>query len=182
MTSPELELGGRIKNSEWRWAPLAEGSKLTAKSKNLHPYLVAYLDCHICSPNKQNQICALGKRYRHGYTYGQDWHVSCFVAGFCVLVKHNIHDELPSYQSPGVTVKYIDCTQVPKVPMTQADVVTFHQVMHFVSTVYDRSHFTVLLFHLEACHVTVYNGLPCDLKKWENHISYILRKYNLQDY
>ena len=66
--------------------------------------------------------------------------------------------------------------------MTQADVVTFHQVTHFVSTVYDRSHFTVLLFHLEACHVTVYNGLPCDLKKWENHISYILRKYSLQNY
>ena len=94
----------------------------------------------------------------------------------------NIHDELPSYQSLGVTVKYIECTQVPKVPMTQADVKIFHQVMHFVSTVYDRSHFAVLLFDLEARHVTVYDGLPCNLKKWENHISYILWKYGLQDY
>jgi hypothetical protein len=111
-----------------------------------------------------------------------DWYLSNFVAGFCVLVQHNIHDELPGYQSPGVTVKYIECTQVPKVPMTQADVKIFHQVMHFVSTVYDHSNFTVLLFDLEACHVTVYDGLPCNLKKWENHISYILWQYGLHDY
>jgi hypothetical protein len=176
--SPELVLGKRIKHRELRWAALAEGWKLVAKSKskNPSPYLQAYLDCRICSPNKQNQICALGERYKHGYTYGQDWYLSNFVAGFCVLVQHNIHDELPSYQSPGVTVKYIECTQVPKVPMTQADVKIFHQVTHFVSTFYDRSHFAVLLFDLEAHHVTVYDGLPCNLKKWENHIFYILRK------
>ena len=66
--------------------------------------------------------------------------------------------------------------------MTKADVVTFNQVTHFVSTVYDHSHFAVLLFDLEARHVTVYDGLPCNLKKWENHISYILWKYGLQDY
>ena len=109
--------------------------------------------------------------------------VSCFIEGFCVLVAHSIHDEVPSYKTPGVYVKNLVVPQVPKVPLTQADVVKFaDHVMHFVSTVYDRSHFTVLLFHLEARHVTVYNGLPCDLKKWENHISYILRKYGLQDY
>ena len=66
--------------------------------------------------------------------------------------------------------------------MTKADVVTFHQVTHFVSTVYDRSHFAVLLFDLEVHCVTMYDSLPCDLKKWENHISYILWKYGLQDY
>jgi hypothetical protein len=66
--------------------------------------------------------------------------------------------------------------------MAQADVVTFHQVTHFVSTIYDRSHFAVLLFDLEVHCVTMYDSLPCDLKKWENHISYILQKDGLQDY
>ncbi len=63
VTRPELELGGSIKNSEWRWVPLAQGWEVTATTKNPHPYLQPYLDCHICSPNKQNQICALGERY-----------------------------------------------------------------------------------------------------------------------
>ena len=51
--------------------------------------------------------------------------ITNFVAGFCVFVQHNIHDELPSYQSRGVIVKYFECTQVPKVSMTQADVKIF---------------------------------------------------------
>ena len=66
--------------------------------------------------------------------------------------------------------------------MTKADVETFHQVTHFVSTVYNPSHFTALLFDLEAHQVTVYDGLPCRLKKWEAHITYILQKCDLQDY
>ena len=64
--SPKFVLGKRIKQSELQWAALAEGWKLLvakSKSKNPSPYLQAYLDCHICSPNKQNQICALGERY-----------------------------------------------------------------------------------------------------------------------
>jgi len=124
----------------------------------------------------------LGKKYIHDYTFGQDWYLSNFVSGFCVLVQHNIHDERPSYQTPGIIVKYIVCPGVPKVPMTKADVESYHQVTHFVSTVYNRSHFAVLLFDLEARQVTVYDGLPCRLKKWEAHITYILRKYGLEDY
>ena len=66
--------------------------------------------------------------------------------------------------------------------MTKADVENFPQVTHFVSTVYNRSHFAVLLFDIEAHQVTVYDGLPCHLKKWEAHITYILWKYGLEDY
>jgi hypothetical protein len=40
----------------------------------------------------------------------------------------------------------------------------------------------VLLFDIEARQVIVYDGLPCRLAKWEAHISYILRRYGLQDY
>ena len=122
-------------------------------------------------------ICALGARYRHGYTYGQDWYVSCFIEGFCVLVEHSVHDEVPSFKTPGVYVKNLVVPKVPKVPLTQADVVKLvDKVMHFVSTIYDRSHFAVLLFDLEDHHVTVYDSLPRNLKKWENHIFYILWK------
>jgi hypothetical protein len=66
--------------------------------------------------------------------------------------------------------------------MKKADVESFKQVTHFVSTVYDQSHFAVLLFDLEARQVIVYDGLPCRLKKWEAHITYILQKYGLEDY
>ena len=180
--TPELVLRKRIKQSNIQWAPLAEGWKLVAKRKTSEHYLQPYLDCPICSPNKKNQICALGKKYIHDYTFGQDWYLSNFVSGFCVLVQHNIHDERPSYQTPGIIVKYIVCPGVPNVPMTKADVESYHQVTHFVSTVYNRSHFAVLLFDLEARQVTVYDGLPCRLKKWEAHITYILRKYGLEDY
>jgi hypothetical protein len=182
--SPELVLRKRIQDNTIRWAPLAEGWKLLAKSKSKTPeqYLQTYLDCPICSPNKTNQICALGKKYIHIYTFGQDWYLSNFVSGFCVLVQHNVHDERPSYQSPGIIVKSIVCPGVPNVPMTKADVKSFDQVTHFVSTVYNESHFAVLLFDLEARQVTVYDGLPCHLKKWEAHVIYILRKYGLEDY
>jgi hypothetical protein len=124
----------------------------------------------------------LGEKFIHDYTFGQDWYLSNFVSGFCVLVQHNIHDERPSYQTPGIIVKYIVCPGVPKVPMTKADVESYRQVTHFVSTVYDHSHFAVLLFDLVARQVTVYDGLPCRLKLWEAHITYILRKYGLEDY
>ena len=67
-------------------------------------------------------------------------------------------------------------------PMTKADVKSFHHVTHFVSTVFNSSHFAVLLFDLEACQVTVYDGLPTHLKDWKDHITYILRKYGLEDY
>jgi hypothetical protein len=165
-----------------RWIPIAQGWQVSETKKKPHPYLQAYLDCRICSPNKSNQICALGAKYRHAYTYGQDWYMANFIGGFCVLVVHSVHDEVPSYKTRGVYVKNLVVPQVPKVPLTQADVVKFgDHVTHFVSTVYDRSHFAVLLFNLEARHVTVYDGLPCDLKKWENNVTYILRKYNMQD-
>jgi hypothetical protein len=42
VTSPELELGKRIKDSELQLAALAEGWKLLAKNKSKNPYLRAY--------------------------------------------------------------------------------------------------------------------------------------------
>ena len=85
--------------------------------------------------------------------------------------------------TPGFIIKYILYPDLPKEQITKADMETFDQVTHFVSTVYNRSHFTVLLFDLEAHQITVYDGLPCHLKKWQQaHISYILKKYGLQDY
>ena len=180
--SPELVLRNRIEQSKIQWASLAEGWKLVAKSKTPRHYLQPYLDCPICSPNKKYQICALGKKYIHDYTFGNHWYLSNFVSGFCVLVQHNVHDERPSYQSPGIIVKYIVCPAVPTVSMTKADVKRFHQVTHFVSTVFNNSHFAVLLFDLEARQVTVYDGLPTDLKDWKAHITYILRKYGVEDY
>ncbi len=62
-----------------------------------------------------------------------------------------------------------------------ADVVTYDQVTHFVSTVFNHSHFAVLLFDIEARQVIVYDGLPCRLAKWVSHISNILRKHGLQE-
>ncbi len=47
---------------------------------------------------------------------------------------------------------------------------------------FNCSHFAVLLFDIEAHQVTIYDSLPCRLKKWESHISYLLRKYSLQEY
>ena len=67
-------------------------------------------------------------------------------------------------------------------PTTKADVVTFELVTHFTLTAYNHIHSAVLLLDIEACQVIVYDGLSSCLKKWEDYISYILRKYGLQDY
>jgi hypothetical protein len=120
--SPELVLGKKIKPTKIKWVPLAEGWKLVAKSKTPEPYIQPYLNCPICSCDKKYQICALGKKYSHGFTFGQDWYLGNFVDGLCVLVQHNVHDEQPSYQAPGFIIKYILCPDLPKVPMTKADV------------------------------------------------------------
>jgi hypothetical protein len=62
-----VELAPLTENKE-RWAPIAQGWQLSDRAKKPNPFLQPFLHCRICSPKREKMICALGARYRHGYT------------------------------------------------------------------------------------------------------------------
>jgi hypothetical protein len=51
---------------------------------------------------------------------------------------------------------------------------------HFVSLVCNSSHFAVLLYNLQTCTVTVFDGLYMDIKQWEHHILHTLKYYGIK--
>ena len=51
---------------------------------------------------------------------------------------------------------------------------------HFVTGAFSSSHFAVLLYNLQECTVTVFDGLYMDIKQWEHHILHTLKYYGIK--
>jgi hypothetical protein len=135
------------------------------KIKSRDNFIYCHLNCKVCSPDAKYSILVGNDNFIHGYTMSQDWYQYEFIAGFVALVQHTFHKEVPSYLSHGVGVTMIR-TPHPHAKITESEVVLLDGMTHFVSVAFAKNHFAVLLYDIEGCAVTVYDGLNYPLKTW----------------
>jgi hypothetical protein len=60
------------------------------------------------------------------------------------------------------------------------EVIDYGDVTHFVSVVYNASHYAVLYYNIARCTMTVYDGLNYCITKQQDHILHTIKMYGLQ--
>ena len=69
----------------------------------------------------------------------------------------------------------------PNVHPAESECKSLHaNVERLVSVLHDVDHFSVLEINIHRRSMTVYDGLKCELKRWDNHIINILRRCKLR--
>ena len=142
------------------------------KPENVN-FIHCFLDCPVCSPNNKYSILVGNHKYIHRYLTSTAWYKYAFVDAFIALVQHSYHTLIPNYKNSSVQVQMIR-TPHPRAIVTSAQVIRLDGITHFVSVVFARGHFAVLVYHLEDKSVIVYDGLKYPLKTWQHHIVHTL--------
>jgi hypothetical protein len=68
----------------------------------------------------------------------------------------------------------------PKDEVAPECVLSCDDATHFLTPAFNKGHFVVLLYNLQECTVTVFNGLYMDIKQWEHHIVHTLKYYGIK--
>jgi hypothetical protein len=115
----------------------------------------------------------------HRYTATQDWYDQGFLEGFIALVQHDAHIQRAGYKTDDKKIMMVMCPS-PKSVIDEEHLLPYGDATHFVSPVYDSSHFAVLYYDLYECTVTVFDGLNMDIRRWEKHIIHTLKIYGIK--
>ena len=177
-----VEVAGRPEKNKTDFMSVADGWKVHAMIKNPEDpnFIYCFLDCPVCSPNARYSVLVGNGKYIHRYLTSTAWYQYEFLNAFIALVQHSHHTLVPGYKNSSVQVQMIR-TPHPRAIVTSAQVIRLDGITHFVSVVFARGHFAVLVYHLEDKSVIVYDGLKYPLKTWQDHIVHTLKKYGYQE-
>ena len=105
----------------------------------------------------------------------EDWFSSGFIAGFVLLATHDAH--LSSILHPMDHKIMPVFTPYPNAHVSK--ILPYGDNTHFVSVVYNRSHFAVLYYDIAGRTVIVYDGLNYDVDTWGPHVVHTIQTYGL---
>jgi len=105
-------------------------------------------------------------QYEHRLRYSTDWYRSDFIAGFATLAQHDAHITTPNYKSSDRVLLVF--TPYPNKPVNE--ILPYGNTTHFVSVVWNDSHYAVLYYDIDERTVTVFDGLNYDIRNWQEHI------------
>ena len=118
--------------------------------------------------------------YEHDCRFSQQWYDTQLISGFCTLLNHDAHMKVPpipprtnDHQIMMVYCPYPDGVIKGVLPVT-------NHTTHFVSVVFNNSHFAVLYYDLYARAVSVFDGLNLKITNWQKHIIRTLKEYGLE--
>ena len=138
--------------------------------------LLCRLNCEVC--NGFCGRCGLSipkKEYLDHLTVSEDWFSSGFIAGFVLLATHDAH--LSSILHPMDHKIMPVFTPYPNAHVSK--ILPYGDNTHFVSVVYNRSHFAVLYYDIAGRTVIVYDGLNYDVDTWGPHVVHTIQTYGL---
>ncbi len=119
--------------------------------------------------------------YEHMYRHSMQWYPTNLIAGFCSLVEHDAHTNMaphPPYKNLGSRVVMVYCPY-QDAPIKEVLPIR-NNATHFVSVVFNGSHFAVLHYDLLGRTVSVFDGLNMSIKNWEKHIVRTIKCYGLK--
>lgn len=124
------------------------------------------------------QIVPIGdSTYQSDCENSKRWWDTDFIAAFTTLVAHESHVDchLRSIKN----TQLIHCPH-PNIHPAESECKSLHaNVERLVSVLHDVDHFSVLEINIHRRSMTVYDGLKRELKRWDNHITNILRRCKL---
>ena len=139
--------------------------------------IVFYIDCASCYGNVSGTVHVFDYQHELNYKFGNKMYSTNFVGGFLQLMAHDAHIYKPPYQDTAVNIKCVYCATPERTPMNRQ--VLEKSVTNIVTIAYNDMHYVVLYFLVADCTVTVLDGLNFSIKKWVNHVVYILKRYSL---
>ena len=138
--------------------------------------LCCRLICDICSRSGIKSIKIPNGQYEHRLWYSTDWYRYDFIAGFATLTQHDAHITTPNYKSSNRVLLVF--TPYPNKPVSAF--LPYGNITHFVSVVWNDSHYAVLYYDIDECTVTVFDGLNYDIRNWQEHIIHTVKTYGLK--
>ncbi len=157
-----------------------EAWKFYAARKSKASVVNCRLQCDSCIDGGMLGIPIGDDSYVDTHRNTEIWYPSDLIAGFCSLVAHDAHtDVMPKapYQSDH-RIMMVYC------PYPNGEIKEVLPIRdnttHFVSVVFNASHFAVLYYDITARSVSVFDGLNWSIKNWEKHIVRTLKEYGLK--
>ena len=138
------------------------------------------LQCDSCIDGGMLGIPIGDDSYVDTYSNTEIWYPANLIAGFCSLVAHDAHtDVMP--KAPYQSDHRIMMVYCPYLNGEIKEVLPIHDnATHFVSVVFNASHFAVLYSDIMARSASVFDGLNWSIKNWEKHIVRTLKEYGLK--
>ena len=137
------------------------------------------LQCDACRDQGTLMIPIGDEQYVHRTS--KQWYPTDLIAGFCALVEHDAHTNVtphPPYKDISHRVVMVHCPY-PKGAIKEVLPIR-DNATHFVSIVFNGSHFAVLYYDIGARNVSVFDGLNMSLRNWEMHIIHTVKEYGLK--
>ena len=107
------------------------------------------------------------------------WWEQGFIQGFLAMANHDVHCEPPPFKKEDMKIKMV-MQPSPKDEVHPECVLSCEDATHFLTPAFSSGHFVVLLYNLQECTVTVFDGLYMDIKHWEVHIVHTLKYYGIK--
>lgn len=157
---------------------VVQARKTTSRKTSEYRFVRTCLYCDECTDHGCVDIHIGDNNYRHA-CLGNKWFDSDYILGFCALLAHDAHLEVPPFADGQHRVKMIHCPY-PTAVVKEENVLSYSNVVnHFVMVAFSRAHYAVLDFDLHSRAVGVFDGLNYKITNWENHIIRTLREYGL---
>ena len=119
------------------------------------------------------------KEFYQYYVRTMAWWEQGFIQGFIAMASHDVHCEPPPFKKQDMKIKVV-ITPSPKAEVEPEWVLSCDDAIHFLCPAFSSSHFVVLLYNLQECTVTVFDGLYMEIKQWEHHIVHTLKTYGIK--
>ena len=147
---------------------IEQGWKWVTKFKHLPPskadhHLYCALQCDQCSPNGLYNVYVPSKEFYHSYRRTTAWWEVGFICGFLAMANHDVHCEPPPFKKEDMKIKMV-MQPSPKDEVEPECVLSCEDATHFLTPAFNHGHFVVLLYNLQECTVTVFDGLYMDIK------------------
>lgn len=142
--------------------------------------LMCRLQCDECRSCGTMAVVIGDEKYDHDCRLSERWYDTQFIAGFCTLLDHDAHMKLKPIPRPtnDHRIMMVYCPY-PKAEIKEVLAVR-NNATHFVSVVFNQSHFAVLYYNLAGKTVSVFDGLNLKITNWQQHIIHTVQEYGLE--
>ncbi len=161
----------------WKRKKVIEDQKRLLNQPLDHDDPLTFLvECERCYGTQPGTLTVYDHFRDIEYKYSDRMFCCSFVDSFLHLIAHDAHKIKAPYPTTGVVFKAVTSESRKKPPRVQhlADGVT-----NLVSIAFGDAHFVVLNMDIKKRNVMVLDGLNYSIKKWKNHVVYMLMEHGL---
>jgi hypothetical protein len=163
----------------WKELSIADALLHNPRKDNPHQIVMCRLKCDHCRLDSTMGVLVGNEVFDDHYCNSAEWYDTQFIAGFCTLLYHDAHVNMPP-RPPYTSDHKIFMVHCPYPSTKIKDVLPYpSDCTHFVSLVINGGHFAVLYNDLHAKVVSVFDGLNWKVTNWQKHIIYTVKSFGV---